>query len=478
VDKNLVVDKDAAPDGHGPSFQMPGQARGVEPGTCAAIEIPTSSSDIVGTPPVVPLHDLGVPGQEVWLAAGRRYAAALASGFPVSIAEISTVNRIEPIPHPRVHFLGIDAVNLPLLTQIFASAYHRLEPGDVVVVNAPGVTTPRRGEGVDREILASALFEGGFDCPLIWAGSKVLRAESALPFLARLLPTSALGAGPRRLCGLATSLKPPTDRIVAMARRSQSAPPAERALRLSVVMPVYNERSTFCEVIERLLSKEIAGFEVEICIVESNSTDGTRDEVLRYANHPRVRLILEDKPSGKGHAVRKGFETATGDIVLIQDADLEYDLDDYEKLLTPLREGRAGFVLGSRHAPGEKAWQLRQFSEEPAAAVLMNVGHLVFAGLLNLVFGQKLRDPFTMYKVFRRDAIHNIKFECNRFDFDIELVGKLIRLGYTPLEIDVRYSSRSFKEGKKVSPFGDPPTWIRACLKHRFSALHALPGCG
>jgi hypothetical protein len=87
-----------------------------------------------------------------------------------------------------------------------------------------------------------------------------------------------------------------------------------------------------------------------------------------------------------------------------------------------------------------------------------------------------MRDPFTMFKVFRRDAINNVRFECDRFDFDIELVGKLIRQGYSPREINIRYTARSFDEGKKVRVFGDPPTWIKACLRHRFSVLHAWPG--
>jgi glycosyltransferase involved in cell wall biosynthesis len=246
-------------------------------------------------------------------------------------------------------------------------------------------------------------------------------------------------------------------------------------LRLSVVMPVYNEKATFVEVIEALLAKTIPGFELEICIVESNSTDGTRDEVLRYKSHPRVRLLLEDKPFGKGHAVRNGLRLATGDIILIQDADLEYSLDDYEKLVRPIVLARAAFVLGSRHPAGLSLWQLREFPDQRGMTIIMNFGHVLFTRMFNLIFLQALRDPFTMFKVFRRDCINNLRFDCNRFDFDYELVGKLIRNGFHPVEIGVYYKSRSFREGKKVSFFWDPPTWLKACLRHRFSKLHAWP---
>lgn len=256
-----------------------------------------------------------------------------------------------------------------------------------------------------------------------------------------------------------------------IARRSAEPPPAERPLRLTVIMPVFNEKGTFTTVIEQLLAKSIAGVELSVVIIESNSTDGTREAVRAIEGHERVHVVYEDRPRGKGHAVRTGLQHATGDVILIQDADLEYDLNDYEALLDPLLTGRAAFVLGSRHGKDGPTWKVRHFADQAAVSWYMNVGHVLFTTLFNVTYGTRLRDPFTMFKVFRRDCLYGLSFEADRFDFDWELVGKLVRAGYRPLEIPVNYHSRSFTEGKKVSLLRDPLTWIRACFKFRFQPL-------
>lgn len=238
---------------------------------------------------------------------------------------------------------------------------------------------------------------------------------------------------------------------------------------LSVVVPIYNEASTAEAALKAILAKEIAGWTLEIIIVESNSTDGTREIVRQFEGHPRVKLIWEEKPQGKGHAVRAGFAYATGDVILIQDGDLEYDLDDYDLLLAPIAAGRQEFVLGSRH--GEGGWAIRKFSDQPFQALVLNLAHWGFTLLINGSLGIWLRDPFTMYKVFRRSCLDGIKLECNRFDFDWELLIKLIRKGHRPIEIPISYQSRSFKEGKKISMFRDPITWMIAWGKSRFGPL-------
>ncbi len=238
---------------------------------------------------------------------------------------------------------------------------------------------------------------------------------------------------------------------------------------LSVVVPIYNEAATVRTALDAILAKAVPGWRLEIILVESNSTDGTRAIVQTYASHPRVKLILEDRARGKGHAVRAGFKAATGDVILIQDADLEYDLNDYDILLAPLAAGRQSFVLGSRH--GQGGWAIRQFSDQPFQALILNGAHWGFTFLINATLGVWLRDPFTMYKVFRRECLDGLTFECNRFDFDWELLIKLIRKGHEPIEIPISYKSRSFKEGKKISMFRDPVTWLWALAKFRFQRI-------
>ena len=256
--------------------------------------------------------------------------------------------------------------------------------------------------------------------------------------------------------------------MVFMARPQEPRSPR----RLSLVVPAYNEAATFEANFEKLLAKTVEGLDIEIIVVESNSTDGTRAIVARYQEHPRVTVVWEDRPRGKGHAVRGGLQRITGDYVLIQDADLEYDLEDYEALLEPLVQGRAAFVLGARH--GGSAWKMRSFTGQPVVSAVLNLAHWFFTTLVNVGFRAQLKDPFTMYKVFRRDCLYGLRFECDRFDFDFELVIKLLRKGYQPLEIPVNYRSRSFAEGKKVSFFGDPVTWLRALVKFRLESMDPL----
>lgn len=227
---------------------------------------------------------------------------------------------------------------------------------------------------------------------------------------------------------------------------------------VSVIMPVFNEISTFEESIGRVLQKKIDGIDIQIIVVESNSTDGTKEIVSKYEGHDKVKIIWQEKPFGKGYAVREGILAAKGDIILIQDADLEYDINDYDALIYELTSWRSLFVLGSRHT---NDWKMRKFNDMAVIANLYNLGHIFFVGLINLLIGSKMKDPFTMYKVFYRDCVYGLNFRYKRFDFDHELVIKLYRKGFRPREIPVNYKARSFAEGKKVSFLRDGISWVQ-----------------
>lgn len=226
---------------------------------------------------------------------------------------------------------------------------------------------------------------------------------------------------------------------------------------LSVIIPVFNEFETFPLLIQKVINKKLTNFEIEIIIIESNSSDGTRGLVKKYQNTRNIQVIFQDKPRGKGYAVAEGLKKAKGDIVLIQDADLEYDIDDYEILLEEISSFRSIFVLGSRHSG---SWKIRKFIDMPFLTHVYNLAHVFFVRYINFLIGSKFVDPFTMYKIFYRDCVYGLNLKYRRFDFDHELVIKLYRRGFIPIEIPVNYYARSFTEGKKVSIFKDGLTWL------------------
>lgn len=237
---------------------------------------------------------------------------------------------------------------------------------------------------------------------------------------------------------------------------------------LSIVMPVFNEKATFEETLNLVIDKQLDKIDKEIIIVESNSTDGTRELVKKYEGHKGIRIIYEDKPRGKGHAVRTGLKNVLGDIILIQDADSEYDVDDYDALLEPLLNFQKMFVLGSRHT-GD--WKMRNFENRKFLSAIFNIGQILFTWMVNTACGSSMKDPFTMYKVFRKECMYGLEFEANRFDFDWEIVIKFLRKKYYPLEIPVNYSSRSYSQGKKVNIIKDPISWMKALIKYRFQKI-------
>ena len=240
--------------------------------------------------------------------------------------------------------------------------------------------------------------------------------------------------------------------------------------RLSIVIPVYNEAATTATLIYKVLSFPLDGYEKEIIAVESNSTDGSREIVQKLAAEGKIKAIYEDRPQGKGHAVKTGLAQATGDIVLIQDADLEYRVEDYPALLAPIEQGKTSFVLGSRHL-GREDWRYRRSGAGKWLGHLMDIGVWIYTQFFNWVYQTSLTDPATMFKVFRRSCLEGITFRANGFEMDWEIVAKLMRKGFKPLEVPVSYQSRSYAEGKKIRLWRDGTRSLVAIIRFRFGPL-------
>ena len=218
---------------------------------------------------------------------------------------------------------------------------------------------------------------------------------------------------------------------------------------MSVVVPVFNEAAYVRAVLDELLAKQFV-IPHEVIVVESNSTDGTREIVQTFEGRPGLRIIYEDRPRGKGAAVRRGLTAATGTIVLIQDADFEYDLDDYDALLEPIVQRRTSFVLGSRSL-GLDDWKVRRFARSRVKALPHERRPArLFARIFNVLYQQRVTDVATMFKVFRRECIEGVEFVATGFNFDIELACMLVKNGYSPMEVPVNYVARGFDEGKKI----------------------------
>jgi glycosyltransferase involved in cell wall biosynthesis len=206
---------------------------------------------------------------------------------------------------------------------------------------------------------------------------------------------------------------------------------------VSVVIPVYNERDTVVEVVRRV---QAIGVHQEIIIVDDFSIDGTRKLLMELDRESDIRVLLHGYNKGKGAALRAGFEQAGGDVVLIQDADLEYNPNDLPRLLEPIERGEAEVVYGSRF--------LQNPQQDPSR--LHRMGNWLLTAASNITTGQRLTDMETCYKVFRREVLEQIDIEQNRFGFEPEITAKVSRLGYRILELPIDYSYRSYDEGKKI----------------------------
>ncbi len=211
----------------------------------------------------------------------------------------------------------------------------------------------------------------------------------------------------------------------------------DRSYLVSVVIPVYNEQDTIARVISRVTSLPL---NTQLVIVDDCSTDGTRMLLKQLEGLSSVKLVLKDQNAGKGAALRTGFEHATGDFVVIQDADLEYDPRDIPGLIQPLVDGKADVVYGSRFI-GE---------DQQDESWIHRAGNAVLTQASNLFSGLKLTDMETCYKAFNREVLDGLKIVQNRFGIEPELTAKLARRGYRFLEVPISYNSRGYDEGKKI----------------------------
>jgi glycosyltransferase involved in cell wall biosynthesis len=225
-------------------------------------------------------------------------------------------------------------------------------------------------------------------------------------------------------------------------------------MNLSVIIPIYNEVESIQEIVKRV---KTSGLAWEIILIDDGSRDGTRDLLKEMDGKDSVRVILHEKNQGKGAAVRTGFDAARGDVLLIQDADLEYDPRDYPILLKPIEEGIADVVYGSRFLGGPRR----------VAMYWHMVANYMLTFMTNILYNTILSDMETGYKVFRRKVIEGMPLHAKRFDFEPEFTAKVLKRKYRIFEVPITFNPRDYSEGKKIK-LKDAFEAVWTLLKYRF----------
>ena len=222
---------------------------------------------------------------------------------------------------------------------------------------------------------------------------------------------------------------------------------------LSVVMPVYNERATIDEIIRRVLAVPVR---VELIVVDDGSNDGTRDILARLAGELPITLVLQPANLGKGAALRRGFREVTGDLVIIQDADLEYDPREYPKLIRPIVEDKADVVYGSRFLGRHRVFLFTHYA-----------GNRLLTLLTNVLYNTMLTDMETCYKVMRTEVLRSMTLESAGFGIEPELTAKIFKRHYRVYEVPITYDGRNYDEGKKIT-WRDGVAALWVLVKYRF----------
>lgn len=230
-------------------------------------------------------------------------------------------------------------------------------------------------------------------------------------------------------------------------------------MRLSIIIPCYNESATVLEIVNKILNLKY-NIEKEIILVDDFSDDGTK-EIIRqnFLNHKDIRVVFHDKNSGKGAAIKTAKKFVSGDIIIIQDADLEYDPNDYKKLIEPIINNETKVVYGSR------VLNQNRYSAKGFTSKLRVFGNHVLTIISNILNKQKLTDAHTCYKVFSREVFDKINLEENDFSFCPEVTSKVSKLGYEIIEVPISYNGRDYKNGKKIK-FSDAFKALKTLIKY------------
>lgn len=235
-------------------------------------------------------------------------------------------------------------------------------------------------------------------------------------------------------------------------------------MKLSIIIPVYNEEKTIGRILSIIKNLKLSSkIEKEIIIIDDGSTDATF-QIIKEEKSKDIKIFKHEKNLGKGVAVRTGFKNSTGEFIIIQDADLEYNPNDYEKLLLPILEHKTQIVFGTRL----KDYPLKFWGKNKTVLPTHLLANKFLTFLTNILFGSNLTDMETCYKVFKKSVISEIKLKCNRFDFEPEFTAKVLKKGFKILEIPIVTNPRSYSEGKKIG-FFDGLMAIWTLLKFRFT---------